>query len=315
MIRAPKIIARAIRLGAALLLMLTFASSPVFAWGSAAHRYIMERAIDLLPVEIKPFFDAHRDELAMRVNDPDLWRVVGWDEAAHHFLDLDGGEYGRYPFAELPRDYDAAAQKFGPATVKRYGLLPWRTAEMYGNLRRALQNVPRATPYAASNVVLFSAVTAHYVQDAHQPLHATVNYDGQQTEQRGVHARFEEELFARYHGELAQNATRPRAMNAPRDAMFEILLESHRLVAPLLAAEKKAAAGSRDYDNRYYSAFFAEARPILEGRIAQSVTATASMIMGAWVAAGRPALRVASSPTSRSSSNPTSTVAPSQGAR
>jgi hypothetical protein len=35
--------------------------STAHAWGSNAHRYIMRRAIDLLPASIKPFFEAHRD--------------------------------------------------------------------------------------------------------------------------------------------------------------------------------------------------------------------------------------------------------------
>src|SRR5436305_8495686 len=114
---------------ASALILTLFAPSPALAWGTNAHRYITRRAIELLPASIKPFFDAHRDELVMRVVDPDLWRTLGWDEDQNHFLDFGVREYGEYPFAALPHGYDEAVSKFGLATLKKNGLLPWRFAE------------------------------------------------------------------------------------------------------------------------------------------------------------------------------------------
>src|SRR5579872_3265545 len=110
--------------------------SPAFAWGFAAHRYIMGRAIALLPAELKPFYDHYKDEIVIRATDPDLWRNVGWDEDANHFINFGVREYGEYPFTVLPRDLGAAIEKFGTATIKRNGMVPWRVSEMFGNLRR-----------------------------------------------------------------------------------------------------------------------------------------------------------------------------------
>ncbi len=273
----------------------------VSAWGAEAHRHVMARAIDLLPAELRPFFDAHREELIFRVNDPDLWRVVGWDENAHHFLDFGVSEYGQYPFRALPREYDRAVERFGADRVKDYGLLPWRFAEMFGELRRAFEGIPRNTPFAADNAVLFAAVAAHYIQDAHQPLHATVNYDGQQTGQRGIHSRFETQLFERFSSALTLKPASRTPMTSPRDTVFEVLLESYQLVPSLLEADKMAAGGRTNYDGRYYDAFFRNARPLLERRLSESAAATAAMIAGAWTEAGRPALRVPSRRTAGSS--------------
>src|SRR5882762_9940109 len=138
---------------------LTFVVVPssAFAWGTSAHRYIMRRALDLLPPQMKPFFDHFRDEIVLRVIDPDIWRTAGFDEDPHHFLDFGVPEYGPYPFVALPRDYDAAVQKFGLATVKRNGLLPWREAEMFGQLRRAFESLGRREGFAPGNIVLFAA--------------------------------------------------------------------------------------------------------------------------------------------------------------
>jgi|SRR5581483_2346868 len=276
---------------ASVLLVLTasLAPSPAYAWGASAHGYIMRRAIELLPPQLKPFFDANRDEIVMRVNDPDLWRVLGWPEDSNHFVDFGVKEYGPYPFTALPRDYDAAVEKFGTETLRKYGTLPWREEEEFGNLRRAFEAFARGG-FAQGNTILFSAVAAHYIQDAHQPLHATDNYDGAATGQNGVHSRFESALFERYQAKLTIVPPPVTPITNPRDASFDILLASNQLVDKVLAADKAAAAGKDVYDDDYFDKFFAAVKPILEQRIGQSIAATAGLIVGAWEKAGRPAL-------------------------
>src|SRR5438552_12130273 len=153
------------RISLAIGVMLAVVPSPAHAWGTAAHRYIMTQAIDLLPGPLKPFFDHHRGELVLRVIDPDLWRIVGWEEDPNHFVNFGVPEFGPYPFSALPREYGAAFEKFGPATLRRNGLLPWREAEEFGNLRRAFEGFSRNSPVAPSDTVLFAAVASHYIQD------------------------------------------------------------------------------------------------------------------------------------------------------
>ncbi len=133
-------------------------------------------------------------------------------------------EYGAYPFQALPREYGAALEKFGESTLKRNGLLPWREAEEFGNLRRAFEEFKREAPYTISNVVLFSAVASHYIQDAHQPFHATDNYDGQQTGNNGIHARFERDLIERFESRLTLTPAPVKPIGNARDAAFEALL-------------------------------------------------------------------------------------------
>jgi len=265
--------------------------STASAWGFTAHRLIMRRAIDLLPPEIKPFFDHFREQIVDRVTSPDEWRTVGWDDDPNHFLDFGVPEYGKYPFSELPRDYGAAVEKFGLVALKRNGLLPWRAAEEFGNLRRAFEEFARTTPYATSNVVLFAPVMAHYIQDAYQPFHATDNYDGQQTGNTGIHARFERDLVERFETKLTIAPAPPKPITNARDAAFDALLASYQLVDPILKADKEAVAGKERYDDDYFQKFFDKVRPILERRLSEAVTATAGAIIGAWQQAGRPALR------------------------
>ena len=265
--------------------------SSALAWGTTVHRYVTRRAIDLLPAELKPFFTYYREEIVLRSTDPDLWRVAGWEDAPNHFVSFGVPEFGSYPFAGLPREYGAAIEKFGMPTLKRYGLLPWRVAEEFGNLRRAFGGFSRNVRYAPSDVVLFSAIAAHYLQDAHQPLHATDNYDGQMTGQTGVHSRWETALFDRFESRLTIDPAPASPFANPRDVAFDALLAGYQLVAPLLKADKNAVAGKDAYDDEYFEKFFVAVKPILERQLAASITKTVSLIVGAWEQAGKPALR------------------------
>jgi hypothetical protein len=271
--------------------LLFLAPSPSFAWGAAAHRYIMAQAIERLPPELRPFFDAHKAEVVLRIIDPDLWRVVGWEEDQNHFVNFGVPEFGAYPFTALPRDYGAALEKFGQATLKRDGLLPWREAEEFGELRRAFEGFARDAPRAPGDTVLFAAVASHYIQDAHQPLHAINNYDGQLSGQRGVHARFETVLFERFQNRIVVQPPSRRPIANARDAAFDALLESYGLVDPLLKADKEASEGKDTYDDEYFDRFFTKVRPILERRLSESIAATAALITGAWELARKPVVR------------------------
>ena len=264
--------------------------APAAAWGFAGHQLIMKRAIALLPPELKPLFERFRDEVVVRVKDPDLWRNAGWEDDPNHFVNFGMKELGAYPFAALPREYGAALEKFGPSVLNRIGRLPWREAEEFGNLRRGFEGVKREGRYAVSDVVLFSAVASHYIQDAHQPFHASNNYDGQLSGNLGIHSRFETDLIERFESRLTLSPAAPKAIVNPRDASFDILLASVQLVDPILKADSDAIAGKDTYDDDYFEKFFTHVRPVLERRLSDAITATAGVIIGAWDQAGRPAI-------------------------
>src|SRR6266850_565619 len=161
-------------------LLLLIVPRPADAWGISAHKFIMDRAIALLPVELRPLFDAHRAEVVERAIDPDTWITAGWEEERpHHFVDMDSPGFGQYPFTGLPRDYTAALAKFGATRMRDAGTVPWTAEEVYGSLRRAFDAYPRRGgfgPTAHLDVILFSAWLAHYTSAAHVPLHGEAYY-------------------------------------------------------------------------------------------------------------------------------------------
>jgi hypothetical protein len=276
------------RLIAALVAFVVLAApQPADAWGFEAHKYILDRAISLLPPEIRPFFEKYRASIVEHAIDPDLWRNVGFDavESPRHFVDMDA--YGPAPFKQLPRDFDDAVKRYGPEFVNKNGLLPWRAQEIHVKLIEAFTQ--KAT-YSRDNIKYFSAFLGHYLSDAQVPFHATLNHDGQLTGQWGIHSRFETETFERYRDSLDVKPRPIVTVTSARDLAFDSLATSFSHVQAILDADTAAVAGREIYDDAYFAAFYGKVKPILEQRLAESITAVASAIAGAWEQAGRPAL-------------------------
>src|SRR3954468_3364532 len=104
--------------------------APAFAWGTAAHKAIMRRAIELLPPELKTYFVERREEMIARAIDPDMWRGLDLSEDPNHFVNFGAPELGPFPFLAYPRERGAALAKFGPFSLSRLGTLPFREEEI-----------------------------------------------------------------------------------------------------------------------------------------------------------------------------------------
>lgn len=269
-------------------------SAPVQAWGFTGHRFITGKAIDRLPPEMRPFFQKYRTTMVEHAIDPDTYRIMGFtEEPPRHFLDMDN--YGPFPFTAIPHDYHEAVEKRGIDFVTKNGTVPWRAEEIFGRLRDAFKQLSTSS-FSRDDIALFSAVLAHYTEDAFQPLHACANYDGQLTHQQGIHSRFESELFDRYEGDLRLSPPPPAYIPNAREFIFSTLTDSYQNVQPILDADRAAAQGRTVYDDEYFAQLFRSTRPILEKRVSGAISGVASLIMSAWIDAGRPALRADAPP-------------------
>jgi alkylated DNA nucleotide flippase Atl1 len=268
------------------------------AWGMDVHRFLTGRALDGLPADLKPFFAEQRAFVIEHAADPDLWRVVDLRgplgaEDPNHFVDLDLFEAP--PFTAIPHEWDAYVAKYGLEKATQMGRLPWRTEEIYNKLVTAFENIAKSTgpSYAGDNARYLSAVLSHYIGDAHVPFHAAANYDGQLTNQRGVHSRFETDLVLRNQSALALSPVTIQPVPNIREFVFSTLNDSYGQVDAVLKADLKAAEGREFYDDAYFAAFWTGARPIVEKRLGDASSAVASAIVSAWEKGGKPKLPLA----------------------
>lgn len=256
-----------------------------WAWGLSTHRWVNEAAIDVAPEGLRPWLREHRDVISDQAVEPDtvLREKHGRREAVRHFINLD--LYGAPPFGELPRDRGDAERRFGRRRVAERGILPWTILEMHEELVRQMRRGRwRPAMRAAGRA-------GHYVSDAFMPLHATVNHDGQQTGNDGLHHRLERGLVNRRLKQYARKAEAvPREADCRIDAegVFAVLLRSHALVPELLRADRRARAAGRVGSPRYFDVLDREAGTLLSRRLGESRAFLACFWRSAWRAAGKP---------------------------
>ena len=272
-------------LGAVLLVLLPASGEP---WGTTGHRLITAAAVEALPPGPRALFAANGAWLAEHSLDPDLWRAAGDEaEGPNHFLDLDA--FGADPFPGVPRVEAEHLARNGPEAAAR-GRLPWRIATVYAELVEAFRSKdPR-------RVLERAAVLAHYVEDAHVPLHAVLNHDGQLSGQTGVHRRWESVLVDRFRTSVAPVAAAgDPGVGAPVEAVFDVLLESFREAGPLLESDRLAAGPAglsvdERYDDAYYARLFEREQDRVRRRLQQATARVAGLWARAWSEAGAPTL-------------------------
>lgn len=290
-------------LGGALLALPVEVVQPADAWGFYAHRRINRMACFTLPPEMFPFFKRHIDFISDEAVGPDRRRYAVEGEAPRHYIDIDHyAKNGQDPFEVMPRKWQDAVAKFSEDTLQAYGIVPWHVDVMFGRLVKAFQR---------GNVDLILKNVAdlgHYVGDAHVPLHTTENYNGQLTNQYGIHAFWESripELSAESYDHLVGRA---RYIDSPLDAAWEYVYASHMLVEPTLRLERELSqqypedrkyvfeqrgnsrTPFRTYSREFTKAYEEAMQGMVEKRMNESILALGDIWYSAWVVAGQPDL-------------------------
>ena len=287
-----------------LILPLLFGSvGPACAWGFYGHRLLNRLAVYTLPPEMLPFFKANIDYLTNNATRPDSRRTVVPTEAPRHFLDVDA--YGDSALTRhgrgLPRAYaDAVALVGGEDSLLRHGIVPWQVARMKGQLTAAFKE--RDTDH----ILHLAADLGHYVADACVPLHTTRNYNGQLTNQRGIHALWESrlpELNGTSYDLLTGQAP---YLDNPTEAAWLAVERAHAALDSVFTIERQLTAELSE-DRKYgyeqrgrqtirtYSREFSQAyHQRLNGQVERQLRYAARLI-GAfwytcWVDAGQPDL-------------------------
>jgi hypothetical protein len=251
------------------------------AWGGNAERLIANRAIDTLPPDLRPYFEANRefilrhvtDSLTLLQNNPKI-------ELQNHVLFLD--HYGKFPFQTLPRSYKDAVAKFGRQKLEAEGVLPWQIGVYSQRLTEAM----RAGNWAQARIEV--ATLAGYVAEANDPFNTTENYDGHLSNQFGVNLRFTSSLVDRYSLFFAMRPNDATFISDPTDHAFEACLNAHAWIENILLADRRSRIGLTDFTDDYYDRFYNQAGAILIRQLTDASTDIGSYWLTSWINAGRP---------------------------
>jgi len=255
---------------------------PLQAWGPIAHDVVTTWAIQTLPPEIRPFFENNRQFLIEHASDPDELMKTDRYERMRHYIYLD--RYGQFPYATLPHDFQHAREKFYAWRISRDGTLPWQIGEFSLRLTKAMK---------AGNwdeAKLDAAALAHYLADAHDPLHTTQNFDGQLTEQTGLSMRFDIQLFNRYSKFFVMHPDSAEKIDDPTEYAFQTCLASNVWVDLILWSDMRSKEGLPDYTDEYYDHFYNQVGSTVVHEINEAAHDAGSYWYTAWLNAGRPQL-------------------------
>ncbi|OGU29772.1 MAG: hypothetical protein A2057_08040 [Ignavibacteria bacterium GWA2_35_9] len=253
-----------------------------FPWGDKGHKLIANKAVELLKEKIKNI-EQYQDYITEHSVDPDTRKDQDKTEGPKHYIDIDF--YKEFLEGRMIQDKDQLISLYSDSVVTKMGLLPWATLETLKNLTKAFKEKNR------DKVLIYTSDMAHYVGDAHQPMHTILNYDGQFTNQKGVHARYEIYMVNKYIDELSDGikGLEVAYVKEPLDYIFNHISDSNSLSEVLFAADKFAAskAGSMESDE-YLRLLWFKTKYITGIQFEEAYNSLASLIYTAWVDAGEP---------------------------
>lgn len=285
---------------AAVTVLFFLMTTQCFCWGFYAHQKINYYATFLLPPEMMVLYKPNISFISEHAVDPDKRRYAVADEGPRHYIDID--HYGLYPYTNLPHKWKDAVAKFGEAALMEYGIVPWHIQVMLNRLTAAFKEKNFA------KIMKNSAELGHYIADAHVPLHANTNHNGQFTNQKGIHGFWESrvpELLAEKNWDFFIG--KAAYITDPLDFTWARILESAKAADSVLTFEKELTKEFptdkkyafenrngvliRQYASAFTIAFDKKLEGMIERRMRQSIFTVASFWYTAWVNAGQPDLK------------------------
>ena len=273
-------------------------NEPAYSWGFFAHQKINRMAVFTLPEGMSGFYKKHIEYISQHAVDPDRRRNVSADEAPRHYIDID--HYGEYPFDSVPKYWKNAVKKYTEDTLKAYGIVPWYIEKMVYRLQMAFKE-------GNLDLILhYSADLGHYIADAHVPLHTTENYNGQMTNQKGIHGFWESRIPELKSDGYNYWTGRAKYVESPIDKAWKAVKASHAAVDSVLkfeavlnakyspdkkySFENRANVLTKVYSLEYTNDYDKMLNGMVERRMREAIISVGSLWYTAWVNAGKPDL-------------------------
>jgi hypothetical protein len=255
------------------------ASFLFLGWGYVGHRIINYNTI-LSALPEMEFFETWADSLRAHASDADYRK--DWDptEGPKHYIDIDN-----YPefiaTGTIPQDFDSLVAIHGLSFVMGQGILPWAILATADSLEAAFENNDM------HKAMLLAADLGHYIGDSHMPLHITRNYNGQYTNQSGVHSRYESTLIQNFQSQIVYDGDSLQYIDDIPDFVFNMLYDNYQYVDSVLYADSVAQAFAGNHTSTtYYNKFWELAKGFTIGLFQRASYRLTCVIFTEWLDAG-----------------------------
>ncbi|MFI5407574.1 MAG: T9SS type A sorting domain-containing protein, partial [Nitrososphaerales archaeon] len=181
----------------------------------------------------------------------------------------------------IPQSFDSCVAIHGLSFVMDQGILPWAILKTADSIQAAFENNDM------QKAMLLSADLGHYIADGHMPLHITRNYNGQYTNQTGVHSRYESTLIGNFQSQIVYEGDSLQYIENLPDFIFNMLYENYQYVDSVLYADSVANAYAGNHNSStYYNKFWEIAKNFTIGLFQKASYRIACVIYTEWVDAG-----------------------------
>ena len=269
------------------------------SWGFLVHRTTTQVAVYQLPKTLQPFFFTNMDYLVKNSVRPDQRRNTDKTEDTKHFIDFEA--FGDSAAWKMPSDWNKAIKLYTKDSLLKYGYVPYWIMVMKNRLTDAYKSGNK------DSILFYAADIAHYIGDLHVPLHTTLNYDGQLTNQKGLHSLWESMVpEIELENYRLNNNHKARYLGKPEREVWDAARDAHLLLKDVFSKEihaSKSFTDSTKYrwqkrngrDVRSYSTAFAKAYSkelgnSINKQLLRSSNLIADFWYTSWVDSGRPDL-------------------------
>ncbi|AIM36792.1 hypothetical protein KO02_08830 [Sphingobacterium sp. ML3W] len=269
------------------------------SWGFFAHKKINEYAVYTLPSTLASFYKKNIILITEKAVDADKRCYIDSLESPRHYIDID--DYEEPTIDSIPIHWSKAKEKYQEKQLLLNGIVPWQISFSYNKLVEAFKNKN------VTQIIRFSADLGHYIGDAHVPLHTTKNYNGQLSNQIGIHAFWESRLPEMFASQYSFIKGRAHFIKDPLNTAWDIVKQSNLLVDSVLIIEKKLDQSFskyqkygfiernniliRTYSDEYAKAYHLALNGMVEKRMTSAIQQVGSFWYSAWVEAGQPNLK------------------------
>ncbi len=279
--------------------LLLICTTLAWPWGNEGHQQINRVAASKLPPDVPNFLRNAAEQLGYLGSEPDRWRertelALKLSQEPDHYINLE-----RLDGMSLPPDrysfclqlYEKRQQTPGRPDYllpEKVGLQPYIAMEIYERLVVAFREYRHALlehrdpEFAERDAIFYAGWLGHYVADASNPLHTTIQYSGWvgpnpngYTTANTIHWKMEGTFVAANQKQLQFAdlvASSPRLLADPFQDYISYLRDSHQYVEKVYQLEK---AGG----------FEGEGTPESREFIRQRLAAGAQMLRDMWYSA------------------------------